>query len=106
RCQYHGWQYRSGDGQCVVVPAASQTPPPGSVCARTFAVAERNGLVWANLYEPTGTPMVTPARWLLAQEQAQKPQNGLRSFVFHADAATMARALERYPECDAELDEA
>lgn len=33
RCQYHGWQYQSGDGRCTFIPATSQTAPP-QACAR------------------------------------------------------------------------
>ncbi|WP_066739144.1 Rieske 2Fe-2S domain-containing protein [Cupriavidus sp. D384] len=58
RCQYHGWTYESGGGQCTFVPAhrdrdASQTT---SACAHTFAVRESEGLVWASLGNPTGDP--------------------------------------------------
>lgn len=103
RCQYHGWQYRSGDGQCIIVPAASQTPPPASVCARTFAVAESNGLIWVNLFELTGTPLARSSHWLIDDAASGRSQHPLRSFVFHADAEKVAHILRRYPEFDQQM---
>ena len=104
RCQYHGWQYRSGDGQCIVLPAASQTPPPTSVCAHTFAAVERNDLVWVNLNLPAGSPArPTPHDWLIAAPTADRTQRALQSFVLHADAETVLTGVQRYPAFDSGL---
>ncbi len=104
RCQYHGWQYRSGDGQCIVLPAASQTPPPTSVCAHTFAAVERNDLVWVNLNLPAGHPAPPPqGDWLIAEPGAGRTQRALQSFVLHAGAATVLAGVQRYAAFDARL---
>ena len=104
RCQYHGWQYRSGDGQCVALPAASQTPPPTSVCAHTFAALERHGLVWVHLGLPAGShALPPPGDWLIEAPGAGRAQRALQSLVLHADLATVLAAVQRYAECDAQL---
>lgn len=101
RCQYHGWQYRSGDGQCIVLPAASQTPPPTSVCAHTFATQEAHGLVWMHWLAPAGVPLaLTLQDWLIAPPAAGQTQQALQSFVLHADAETVRGQLARYRDCD------
>ncbi|WP_233835553.1 Rieske 2Fe-2S domain-containing protein [Paraburkholderia sp. ZP32-5] len=59
RCQYHGWQYRSDDGRCTVIPASSHMAPPNSLCARPFATAEADGFVWVSLFdEHVGTEAI------------------------------------------------
>lgn len=101
RCQYHGWRYRSGGGQCVAIPAASQSPPPASLCARTFAVIEQGGYVWVNLRRTRGTTRADTAS--LTQDWANEadaasvtwPSAGdpLRGKVMRAPVDTVAQAL-------------
>lgn len=47
-CAYHGWQYAAQDGRCKFIPAMPNQPVPGKVCVKTYAVLERQGLVWVN----------------------------------------------------------
>jgi phenylpropionate dioxygenase-like ring-hydroxylating dioxygenase large terminal subunit len=59
-CPYHGWQFEVG-GQCVLVPAQPQWQPPASICARSFEVQERYGLVWTRL--ETGPSSLPEFEW-------------------------------------------
>ena len=107
RCQYHGWQYRSGDGQCIVLPAASQTPPPTSVCAHTFMAHEAHGLIWMHWLAPAGAPLALALDdWLIAPPAAGQAQHALQSFVLHAEAGAVRAQLARYRDCDAGLAQA
>lgn len=47
-CPYHGYRYDQA-GRCVHIPAHPDAPVPGKLALRTFAVAERHGLVWVKL---------------------------------------------------------
>lgn len=47
-CAYHGWQYAAQDGRCMAIPAMPNQPVPGKVCVKTYAVLERQGLVWVH----------------------------------------------------------
>ena len=46
-CFYHGWGFGSG-GSCVDVPTAraSKTVNLDGFCAKAYAVAEQDGLLW------------------------------------------------------------
>jgi phenylpropionate dioxygenase-like ring-hydroxylating dioxygenase large terminal subunit len=48
KCQYHGWKYESGSGQCSFVPA-HPSAKPSTACVRTFQCAEVDGVVFARL---------------------------------------------------------
>ncbi|MCX2901625.1 MULTISPECIES: Rieske 2Fe-2S domain-containing protein [Pseudomonas] len=48
KCQYHGWKYESGSGQCSFVPAHPGAKP-STACVRTFQCAEVDGVVFARL---------------------------------------------------------
>ena len=58
-CPYHGWEYEPG-GQCVRYPAHEHQAPTPRASAKTFAVAERYGLVWVCLGTPYGVPPAIP----------------------------------------------
>lgn len=95
RCQYHGWQYQSGDGRCTFIPASSEAAPPRSLCARTFAAAEAKGYVWVNLAAEAGTFLengFSPA--------AEPLPLTLRSLTFNADFERVCAALEHYADGD------
>ena len=49
RCQYHGWRFASGSGQCTFIPAHPTQKPASSVRAGVYAVVERCHLVWVSL---------------------------------------------------------
>ena len=52
RCAYHGWTY-GGDGECIRVPAHPGQKPPSKARVKLYRCAERYGLVWACLGEPS-----------------------------------------------------
>ncbi|MES2257398.1 MAG: Rieske 2Fe-2S domain-containing protein [Pseudomonadota bacterium] len=93
RCQYHGWQYRSGDGRCTVIPASSGSAPPASLCAQTFAVAEAHGYVWVNPDAPS--PQPAGAALIPAFEPLSAT---LRSLVFNAGVDEVEATLAHYAE--------
>ena len=92
RCRYHGWQYRSGDGRCTFIPAASSLEPPPTLRARTFAAAEANGYVWVSLAAAESEAALPPTFEPLPL--------ALRSLPFNADFAAVATELMRYAEYD------
>ena len=47
-CAYHGWRFGK-DGACTYIPAKPNLSPPRSACAKTYAVREAGGLIWATL---------------------------------------------------------
>jgi nitrite reductase/ring-hydroxylating ferredoxin subunit len=51
RCQYHGWRYASGSGQCTFIPAHPDQKPPNVIKTKPYGVTERYGFVWVNLGE-------------------------------------------------------
>ena len=42
RCQYHGWRFASGSGQCSVIPAHPTQKPASSVRVKTYARSEEH----------------------------------------------------------------
>ncbi|WP_433706162.1 Rieske 2Fe-2S domain-containing protein [Paraburkholderia sacchari] len=96
RCQYHGWQYRAGDGRCTHIPASLQGQPPASLCARTFAVEEKDDCLWVNL-DPAAIDIVTDSL-----DQFSVPGVALRSLPFNAPLQTVADALAAYALADGE----
>ncbi|CAI8825042.1 Rieske 2Fe-2S domain-containing protein [Pseudomonas sp. IT-P176] len=92
RCQYHGWQYQGGDGRCTLIPAASQSTPPASVCARTFAVSEAHGMIWVNLQAQQAQELPAAALPPLALH--------LRSLPFQAALVDVRQALAGYAQLD------
>ena len=51
RCQYHGWRYASGSGQCTFIPAHPDQKPANVIKTKPYGVTERYGFVWVNLGE-------------------------------------------------------
>lgn len=92
RCQYHGWQYRSGDGRCTEIPATQDVAPPVRLCARSFPVRQVDGLVWTRLNEPA-----------LGDEPSRLSSTltvSLRSRSLRSDLEQVAAALADYPALD------
>lgn len=89
RCQYHGWQYRSEDGRCTRIPAASQSTPPTSLCARGFAATETGGYIWVNLSFRAGEAQ-------LEQPRPIPLPLVLRSLPFRVDTQVLLTALADY----------
>lgn len=96
RCQYHGWQYRAGDGRCTHIPASLQGQPPASLCARTFAVAEKDDCLWVNLDAAAKVGVADSLDCVVA------PGVALRSLPFNAPLPAVADALASYALADDE----
>lgn len=82
RCQYHGWRFESGSGQCRFIPAQPELVPTDAFRARTYPVREHRGFAWASLGRPPGEPPDLP-------EGAMT----LRSLFVDAPAARLAALL-------------
>jgi phenylpropionate dioxygenase-like ring-hydroxylating dioxygenase large terminal subunit len=52
QCAYHGWTYDS-QGACVRMPAHPEQKPPAKARVKTYRCAERYGLIWATLGQPS-----------------------------------------------------
>lgn len=64
RCQYHGWRFASGSGQCVSIPAHPGFVPSQGLRAKSYPCVERYGLVWATLGETEADiPDLGSAAW-------------------------------------------
>lgn len=85
RCQYHGWRFASGSGQCVFIPAHPDQKPANVIRAKSFPVVERYGFIWLNLEQeadPAGVPALGLNGWTT-----------LRSIFISAPATAVAEAL-------------
>jgi nitrite reductase/ring-hydroxylating ferredoxin subunit len=85
RCQYHGWRFAGGSGQCTFIPAHPNQKPANVIRVKTFAVAERNGFIWVNL-DAEADPANLPALGLNAWTT-------MRSVFVSAPAKALAQAL-------------
>lgn len=47
-CPYHAWEYNTV-GQCVLIPAQPNLPPPAKARAEVYRARERYGMVWVCL---------------------------------------------------------
>lgn len=94
-CQYHGWQYRSGDGRCVLIPASPDADPPATLCAHAFAVTEAHQYVWVNLHARTDTQALPS----LPFTPLDVP---LRSIAIDAGIDVVRAALRFYADLDAD----
>ncbi|BBF76851.1 Rieske 2Fe-2S domain-containing protein [Acinetobacter ursingii] len=45
-CAYHGWQFAAEDGHCQRIPAQPDQRAPKSLCAKSYAVTEKSGMIW------------------------------------------------------------
>ena len=86
RCQYHGWRYASGSGQCTFIPAHPDQKPANVIKTKLYGVTERYGFVWVNLGEDADIADV-PALGLNAFTT-------LRSIYVAAPAAAVTGRLE------------
>jgi len=104
RCQYHGWRFAAGSGQCTLIPAHPTQKPASSIRAGVYAVVERYHLVWVNLDPQVGaadgagaavpTPIPTAAAELELGGVAESPQDTtLRSMFVNAPAEVVGSAL-------------
>jgi nitrite reductase/ring-hydroxylating ferredoxin subunit len=104
RCQYHGWRFAAGSGQCTLIPAHPTQKPASGVRVGVYAVVERYHLVWVNLDMPTGTadgagaavptPIPTVASEFELGGVAESPQDTtLRSIFVNAPVEVVSGAL-------------
>jgi nitrite reductase/ring-hydroxylating ferredoxin subunit len=90
RCQYHGWRYATGSGQCTFIPAHPTQKPSSALHARVYGSIEQNGFVWARLGSQTQAPAL-PTLPTPATLQATT----LRSLFVEAPRSAVAEALLR-----------
>ena len=104
RCQYHGWRFAAGSGQCTLIPAHPTQKPASGIRVGVYAVVERYHLVWVNLDAQIGaadgagaavpTPIPTAAAELALGGVAETPRDTtVRSIFVNAPAEVVSRAL-------------
>jgi phenylpropionate dioxygenase-like ring-hydroxylating dioxygenase large terminal subunit len=62
RCAYHGWRW-AGDGRCVEIPAAPDTPIPSRACIAAFEIERRYDLLWVRLDNRARTEIPACPAW-------------------------------------------
>ncbi len=87
RCQYHGWRYETGSGQCTYIPAHPSQKPSAAMRVGRFGVAEVHGFVWVSLRTPSGPP--------LGSAPAAGDAMTLRSIYAEASASAIVAGLLR-----------
>jgi nitrite reductase/ring-hydroxylating ferredoxin subunit len=87
RCQYHGWRYATGSGQCTFIPAHPGQRPASTIRTNVFGAIEQYGFVWVHLGQPTPVPAPT------LPTHTARHATTLRSIFVEASAATVAGAL-------------
>jgi nitrite reductase/ring-hydroxylating ferredoxin subunit len=93
RCQYHGWRFAGGSGQCTFIPAHPSQRPASTMHAVVHAAVERYGYVWVNVDPHTDAPDPPMPRPTGVPESASTTT--LRSIFVEAPAAALAEALQR-----------
>jgi len=94
RCQYHGWRFASGSGQCRLIPAHPTQKPAATLGAVVYGVAEADGYIWVRLAGADAGPPEVPGAAGLAAPQP------LRSVFVEAPVATVAAALQQGYDLD------
>lgn len=89
RCQYHGWRFAAGSGQCTLIPAHPTQKPASGIRVGVYAVVERYHLVWVNLEAQIGTAAEFELRGVV--ESAQ--DTTLRSIFVNAPADAVSSTL-------------
>jgi nitrite reductase/ring-hydroxylating ferredoxin subunit len=104
RCQYHGWRFAAGSGQCTLIPAHPTQKPASGIRVGVYAVVERYHLVWVNLDAQVGaedgagaavpTPIPTAASEFELGGVAENLQDTtLRSIFVNAPVEVVSGAL-------------
>ena len=99
RCQYHGWRFAGGSGQCSHIPAHPNQKPASTIRVTPYGCAEQLGFVWANL-DAAGTSALPVPSTLAA---APNPMTLRSVFVDASAAATAAALAEEF--CAARIDD-
>jgi nitrite reductase/ring-hydroxylating ferredoxin subunit len=109
RCQYHGWRYATGSGQCTFIPAHPTQKPSSAIRANVYGSIEQYGFVWVRLGQRPADALVpptaaTPPAFATLPTLATLPAlatpvdrqaTSLRSIFVEAPASTVAEALLR-----------
>ncbi len=94
RCQYHGWRFAAGSGQCTYIPAHPTQKPASSIRAGVYAVVERYHLVWVSLDAQAGAVDEPTASELgLAGVSESQQDMTLRGVFVNAPAEAVSGAL-------------
>ena len=86
RCQYHGWRFAAGSGECTTVPAEVGRRDNHAACVNSFDCIEQDGWVWVALAK--SAPFDAPA-W-----PVQGSRVALRALPVHVAASRLLEALE------------
>jgi nitrite reductase/ring-hydroxylating ferredoxin subunit len=100
RCQYHGWRYATGSGQCTFIPAHPTQKPSSALRTNVYGSIEQYGFVWVHLGPQRQTPALPtlPSLPVAATLQATT----LRSLFVEAPTSAVAEALLRGYRCSAD----
>jgi nitrite reductase/ring-hydroxylating ferredoxin subunit len=90
RCQYHGWRYATGSGQCTFIPAHPTQKPSSAIRTNVYGSIEQNGFVWVHL-GPSAQAPALPTLTTPGTLQATT----LRSIYIEAPPSVVAEALLR-----------
>ncbi len=99
RCLYHGWAYGE-NGRCVAIPAHPDLTPPKTICASVHGVAEKYGIIWANLSPTRTAPLPVlpteagwhPVRSLSINRPMADIFDGIAAFDYGERASVTTRA--------------
>ena len=93
RCQYHGWRYATGSGQCTFIPAHPTQKPSSALRTHVYGSIEQYGFVWVHLGPQSQAPALPrpPSLPVAATLQATT----LRSLFVEAPTSAVAEALLR-----------
>jgi nitrite reductase/ring-hydroxylating ferredoxin subunit len=91
-CLYHGWRW-GADAACAAIPAHPDLKPPKSICVRSFAVREADGIVWMAMGEAVGEPPSAPPGAVpVASLLIERPLGAIRAGFRQRGAMMTARA--------------
>jgi nitrite reductase/ring-hydroxylating ferredoxin subunit len=96
RCQYHGWRFADGSGQCTVIPAHPTQKPASGIRVGVYAAVERYHLVWVSFDARPGIADATmPTTSELGMNGVSEGQQDmtLRSIFVNAPAEAVGGAL-------------
>jgi hypothetical protein len=95
RCQYHGWRYATGSGQCTFIPAHPRQKPSAAMRVGRFGVTEVHGFVWVSLGTPSAPPQGHASAAGAGAGAGAGEATTLRSIYADAPASTIAASLLR-----------
>jgi len=93
RCQYHGWRYATGSGQCTFIPAHPTQKPSSAIRTNVHGSIEQYGFVWARLGPQPQAPALPTLPTLPTPATLQATT--LRSLFVEAPTSSVAEALLR-----------